>query len=41
MFHNVIQYLHPIELEIEDTTDTRRTASYINLFLNIETDFTL
>lgn len=35
------QYLHliyPSELEIKDTTDTRRTASYLDLFLNIDTD---
>ena len=35
------QYLHliyPSELEIKDTTDIRRTASYLDLFLNIDTD---
>ena len=35
------QYLHliyPSELEIKDTTATRRTASYLELFLNIDTD---
>lgn len=33
--------IYSCELESKDTTDTRTTASYLNLFLNIDTDFTL
>ena len=38
------QYLHLIyssELEIKNTTDTRRTVPYLDLFLNIDTDWRL
>ena len=30
--------IYPSELEIKDTTDTRRTASYLKIFLNIDVD---
>ena len=38
IFQPLLASHYPSELEIQDTTDTRRTASYLDLFLNIDTD---
>ena len=37
-FRQYLHLIHPSQLEIKDTTDIRRTASYLDLFLNIDTD---
>jgi len=35
MFGNFVDRIYPIELEIKDTTDTDRSASYLDLHLEI------
>jgi hypothetical protein len=35
-FGNFVDPIYPIELEIKDTTDTDRSASYIDLHLEID-----
>ena len=37
-FSECLHLIYPSELEIKDTTDTRRSASYLDLFLEIDTD---
>ncbi|CAC5383024.1 unnamed protein product [Mytilus coruscus] len=37
-FSQYLNLVFPSELEMKDTTDTRRTASYLDLFLHIDTD---
>ena len=36
-FGDFVDHIYPIELEIENTADTDRFASYIDLHLKIET----
>jgi hypothetical protein len=35
-FGDIVDRIYPIELEIKDTTDTDRSASYLDLHLEIE-----
>ena len=35
-FDDFVDRIYPIELEIEDTTDTDRSASYLDLHLEID-----
>jgi hypothetical protein len=35
---SLIAYIYPIQLQIKDTTDTDRSASYLDLFLEIDTE---
>ena len=37
-FSEYLDFIYPSELEIKDTTVTRRSASYLDIFLNIDTD---
>ena len=37
-FGDFVDRIYPIELEIKDTTDTDRYASYLNLHLEIDSD---
>ena len=37
-FGKFLHLIYPKELEIKETTETRRSASYLDLFLNIDTD---
>jgi hypothetical protein len=37
-FHNYVQLIYPDELEINDTTESDKYASYINISLNINSD---
>jgi hypothetical protein len=37
-FFDCIDLIYPIELEIKDTTDTHMSASYLDLYLNLEID---
>ena len=37
-FDDLIDDIYPIEFEIKDTIDTAKSASYIDLHLNIATD---
>ena len=37
-FGDFVDRVHPIELEIKDTTDTDRSASYLDLHLEIESE---
>ena len=37
-FGYVIDCIYPIELEIKDTTDTDRSASYLDLHLEIDSE---
>ena len=37
-FSQYLYLIYPSELEIKDSTDSRRTDSYLDLFLNIDTD---
>jgi hypothetical protein len=34
----MILFIYPIELEIKDTTDTMRFASYLDLHIEIDSD---
>jgi hypothetical protein len=36
-FVDCVDLIYPIELEIKDTTDTHMSASYLDLYLNLET----
>ena len=38
MFGDFIDHIYPIELEIKDTTDTDRSASYLDLHLEIDSE---
>ena len=38
MFGDSVDHLYPIELEIKDTTDTDRSASYLDLHLDINSE---
>ena len=38
MFGDIVDRIYPIELEIKDTTDTDRSASYIDLHLEIDSE---
>jgi len=38
MFGDFVDRIYPIELEIKDTTDTDRFASYLDLHLEIDSD---
>jgi hypothetical protein len=38
MFNDFVDRIYPIELEIKDTTDTDRSASYLDLHLEIENE---
>jgi len=38
MFGNFVDRIYPIELEIKDTTDTDRSASYLDLHLKIDSE---
>ena len=40
-FSLYMHLIYPSELEIKDNTDTRRIGSYLDLFFNIDTDFTV
>jgi hypothetical protein len=35
-FGDFVDHIYPIELEIKDTTDTGRSASYLDLHLKID-----
>ena len=37
-FVDFVDYIYPIELEIKDTTDTDRSASYLDLHLEIDSE---
>ena len=37
-FGDFVDRIHPIELEIKDTTDTAKSASYLDLHLEIDTE---
>jgi len=37
-FGDFVDRIYPIELEIKDTTDTDRSASYIDLYLEIDNE---
>jgi hypothetical protein len=37
-FGDFVDRIYPIELEIKDTTDTDRSASYLDLHLEIDSD---
>ena len=37
-FGDFVDRVHPIELEIKDTTDTDRSASYLDLHLKIDSE---
>jgi hypothetical protein len=37
-FGNFVDHIYPIELEIKDTTDTDRSASYLDLHLEIDSE---
>jgi hypothetical protein len=37
-FGDFVDCIYPIELEIKDTTDTDRSASYLDLFLKINSE---
>jgi hypothetical protein len=38
MFGDFVDLIYPIELEIKETTDTDRAASYLDLLLEIDSD---
>ena len=38
MFGDFVDLIYPIELEIKETTDTDRSASYLDLLLEIDSD---
>jgi hypothetical protein len=38
MFGDFVDRIYPIELEIKDTTDTDRSASYIDLHFEIDSE---
>jgi hypothetical protein len=38
MFGDFVDCIYPIELEIKDTTDTDRSASYLDLHLEIDSE---
>ena len=38
MFGDFVDRIYPIELEIKDTTDTDRSASYLDLHLEIDSE---
>ena len=38
MFGDFVDHIYPIELEIKDTTDTDRSASYLDLHLKIDSE---
>ena len=38
MFGDFVDRIYPIELEIKDTTNTHRTASFLDLHLEIDRD---
>ena len=37
-FHNYVHLIYPDELEIKDTTESGRCASYLDILLNIDSD---
>ena len=37
-FNDFVDRIYPIELEIKDTTDTDRSASYVDLHLEIDSE---
>jgi hypothetical protein len=37
-FGDFVDHIYPIELEIKDTTDTDRSASYLDLHLEIDSE---
>ena len=37
-FGDLVDCIYPIELEIKDTTDTDRSASYLDLHLKIDSE---
>ena len=37
-FGDYVERIYPIELEIKDTTDTIKSASYLNLHLEIDNE---
>ena len=37
-FGDFVDRIYPIELEIQDTTDTYRSASYLDLYLEIASE---
>ena len=37
-FHNYVHLIYPDELEIKDTTESDRCASYLDILLNIDSD---
>ena len=41
LFGDFVDRIYPIELEIKDTTDTDRSASYIDLHLQIDIEWRL
>ena len=38
---NVVDRIYPIELEIKDTTDTARSASYLEINIDIDSEVRL
>jgi hypothetical protein len=37
-FHNYVHLIYPDELEIKDTTESDKSASYLDILLNIDSD---
>jgi hypothetical protein len=37
-FGDFVDFIYPIELEIKDTTDTDRSASYLDLHIEIDSE---
>jgi hypothetical protein len=37
-FHNYVQLIYPDEFEIEDTTECDKSALYLDILLNIDSD---
>jgi len=37
-FGDFVDRIYPIELEIKDTTDTNRSASYLDLYLEMDSE---
>ena len=38
MFNGFVDRIYPIELEIKDTTDTHRSASYLDIHIEIDSE---
>jgi hypothetical protein len=40
-FHNYVQLIYPDELEIKDTTESDKSASYLDILLNVDSNSSL